>query len=107
MPHHPATRTSAAMAQASAQGAQSAVRAAAGARLTWRDQMLEQLGKGSARLMFSTPLDVNPANAAEAGANCAIGQQGPVWFLSGAGGVSNFTIDCMHGHLHASAGLYE
>lgn len=65
----------------SAQSAQSAARSAEGARETWQGKMLSDLIVDNQRWMFSIPLDVNPANPAETGANCGINQQGPVWNL--------------------------
>lgn len=93
-PHNPVTRSSAAAAQASVQAAPSAARAAEGSHLTWQGRKLEHLVMDSSRLLFSVPLEVNPANAAETGANCSIGQRGPVWYLSGPGGVVNFSVNC-------------
>lgn len=90
----PRANARAANFQPSAQSAQSAARSAEGARETWQGKMLSDLIIDNQRWIFSIPLDVNPANPAETGANCGINQQGPVWNLVGPGGVSTFTVNC-------------
>lgn len=89
----PRTNHRAANFQPSAQSKQSAARAAEGARESWQGKVLSDLIIDNQRWLFSIPLDVNPANPAETGANCGINQQGPVWNLIGPN-LPIFTVNC-------------
>jgi hypothetical protein len=87
-PAAPAGAPARAAAQSATFSAANGSAAADAARQTWQGFSHEELAIDWARWLLSIPVGVNPLAATETGVNCAINQNGPLWFLAAPGGAT-------------------